>query len=341
MEKQKLGPPTDRVTIRHVAEHAGVSVAAVSKVMRNAYGVSEALRTKVEHSIEVLRYRPSTAARAMRGRTFTVGILVRELTNPFIPALLEGIDAGLAEANYKAMVGVGRAASKLETSMIESMIDTKMDGLVLVAPQISGAAIVDYAKQIPIVVLAHHDPQARLYDTVNSDDFRGAEMAIEALAASGHEDIAMLSYDRSQDPTSVVSVAREAGYQYAMKRLGLERRTRIFRLSHRPGSREQELQELIAHKDRPRAIFVWSDLDALPLMAACHKAGVDVPGELAIIGYDDCETGHLPFVGLSSLNQNPQAQGLHASQLLLSRIEGREEAQHVLVPPMIVLRSSG
>lgn len=79
-------------------------------------------------------------------------------------------------------------------------------------------------------------------------------MATEALAARGHEDIAMLSYDRSRDPTSAVSVAREAGYQCAMKRLGLERRTCIFRLSHCPGSREQELRDLIAQKDRPRDI---------------------------------------------------------------------------------------
>ena len=70
------------------------------------------------------------------------------------------------------------------------------------------------------------------------------------------------------------------------------------------------------------------------------RHGIDVPGELAIIGYDDCETARLPFVGLSTLNQNPQAQGLHASELLLSRIEGREEAQHVLVPPTVVLRRS-
>ncbi len=89
MEKQKLGLPTDRITIRHVAEHAGVSVAAVSKVLRNAYGVSDALRTKVESSIDLLKYRPSTAARAMRGRTYTVGILVVELVNPFVPVLLE------------------------------------------------------------------------------------------------------------------------------------------------------------------------------------------------------------------------------------------------------------
>jgi LacI family transcriptional regulator len=338
MEKQKLGTSTDRVTIRHVAEHAGVSVAAVSKVLRNAYGVSGALRAKVESSIDLLKYRPSTAARAMRGRTYTVGILVVELVNPFVPVLLESIDAGLDKVSYKSMVGVGRAAMKIETSMIESMIDTRMDGLILIGPQISGAVIAEYAKQIPIVVLAHHEPQARVYDTVNSDDMRGAEMAVEALAARGHSDIAMLSYFGGQSPASVVSVAREAGYRSAMARLGLGDRTRIMRLSHEPERREQELANLLRQENRPRAMFVWSDLDALPLMAACHEAGVDVPGELAIIGYDDCETARLPFVGLSSLNQNPQALGLHASELVLSRIEGREEARHILVPPTVVLR---
>ena len=340
MKKQRLNISADRITIRHVAEHAGVSVAAVSKVLRNAYGVSEALRKKVEHSIDLLKYRPSTAARAMRGRTYTVGILVRELTNPFVPVLLEGIDAGLEKANYKAMVGVGRAAMKIETSMIESMIDTRMDGLILIAPQISGAVIAEYAQQIPIVVIAHHEPQAQLYDTVNSDDFRGAEMAVEALKAAGHDDIAMLSYNGSQNLASVVSVPREAGYRSAMQRLDLHDRTRILRLSHQAGNRTQELRDMLAQESRPRAIFAWSDLDALPLMAVCHEKGINVPGELAIIGYDDCETASLPFVGLSSLNQHPQSQGLQASELLLSRIEGREEARHVLVPPTVVLRRS-
>jgi LacI family transcriptional regulator len=340
MEKQKLGMPTDRVTIRHVAEHAGVSVAAVSKVLRNAYGVSEALRTKVETSIDILKYRPSTAARAMRGRTYTVGILVVELTNPFVPLLLEGIDAGLAEANYKAMVGVGRAASKLETSMIESMIDNRMDGLILIGPQMPGSVIADYAKQIPIVAVAHHEAHASLYDTVNSDDFAGAQMAVEALASSGYDDIAMLSYDRSDSPNSVVAVSREAGYRSAMARLGFESKTRILRLPHPSEPRTSQIAALIEAPDRPRAIFAWSDLDALPLLAACHEAGIAVPGELAVIGYDDCSVAKLPSVSLSSVNQDPQTLGTRASDLLLSRIEGREDAEHVLIPPKVVLRRS-
>jgi LacI family transcriptional regulator len=340
MEKQKLGLPTDRITIRHVAEHSGVSVAAVSKVLRNAYGVSEALRRKVEHSIEVLKYRPSTAARAMRGRTYTVGILVVELTNPFVPVLLEGIDAALEKANYKAMVGVGRAASKLETSMIESMIDTRMDGLVLIGPQISGSVVAHYAKQIPIVAIAHHEPHATLYDTVNSDDFAGAQMAVKALAARGYRDIAMLSYDHSDSPGSVVAVQREAGYKAAMAAMGFEDRTRIIRHPHPSEPRAEELAALLSSEDRPRAIFAWSDLDAIPLLAACHEAGVDVPGTLAVIGYDDCSLAGQPAVSLSSINQDPQSLGAQASHLLLSRIEGRKEAQHVVVTPTVVLRRS-
>ncbi len=81
MKNQSVSASQDRITIRHVAKDAGVSIAAVSKVLRNAYGVSEVLRNKVETSIEKLKYRPSVAARGMRGRTYTIGVLVIELSN--------------------------------------------------------------------------------------------------------------------------------------------------------------------------------------------------------------------------------------------------------------------
>ncbi len=340
MEKQMLGSRPERVTIRHVAEHAGVSVAAVSKVLRNAYGVSDALRLKVEDAIETLKYRPSTAARAMRGRTFTVGILVVELTNPFIPTLLEEMDAGLAQASYKSMVAVGRAASKIETSMIETMIDNRMDGLILIGPQISGNVMAEYAKQIPIVALAHHEPNSSFYDTVNSDDYCGAQLAVGALHAQGHQEIAMLSYDHSGQPSSVVAVAREAGYRAAMERLGLEAWTRILRLPNPSLSRTHELAEFLAMPDRPRAVFAWSDMDALRLLSACHEHGIQVPGELAVIGYDDSAVAGLPLVNLSSINQKPTELGRFVSDLMLSRIEGRTEAKHVLVTPEVVLRRS-
>ncbi len=125
-----------KVTIRHVAEDAGVSTAAVSKVLRNAYGVSDQLRAKVLKSIDKLGYRPSTAARGMRGKTYSVGLLVVELRNPFLPSVIESFKATMGMANYQVFIGVSEARATIESSLIDSMIDLKMDGVLLVAVKV-------------------------------------------------------------------------------------------------------------------------------------------------------------------------------------------------------------
>ena len=106
-----------------MAEHAGVSVAAVSKVMRNAYGVSAALRAKVEASIAALNYRPSAAARGMRGQTYTIGVLMADIKNPFFPQLIDGIDDGLVGTQYVPLYGVGHGSSTTETAIVHALID--------------------------------------------------------------------------------------------------------------------------------------------------------------------------------------------------------------------------
>jgi LacI family transcriptional regulator len=113
----------DRVTIRTVAESAGVSVAAVSKVLRNAYGVSDSLRDRVQAAIDRLGYRPNMAARGLRGRSQTLGLLITEMTNPFLADLMDGISAVVGPAGYKTLIGVGGGHEPLETSLIDSMID--------------------------------------------------------------------------------------------------------------------------------------------------------------------------------------------------------------------------
>ncbi|SIQ33330.1 transcriptional regulator, LacI family [Rhizobium sp. RU35A] len=340
MKKQEIKEPVERVTIRHVAHDAGVSVAAVSKVLRNAYGVSEALRLKVETSIEKLRYRPSVAARAMRGRTYTVGILVIDLFNPFLPPVIDAVNEALSQSGYKTMIGVGRGASVIEASMIETMIDNRMDGVILVAPRISDRMVERFAEQIPIVVIGHHEPEATGYDTVNSDDRIGAMLAVRCLHDRGYRDIAMVGYDRTGSPPSVVSLQREVGYQEAMRDLDLADRQRILRLPPPEEPRDEAIKSLLAHPGRPRALFVWSDLDAVPILAAAREAGLRVPTDLAVIGYDNSPVAALPLVDLASIDQDPSGIGRSASDLLLSRIEGRREAEHVLIQPRVIARGS-
>lgn len=338
MKNQRVDVVRDRVTIRHVAEDAGVSVAAVSKVLRNAYGVSSILRTKVESSIEKLNYRPSVAARAMRGRTKTIGVLAIELSNPFLPGVIEAANRAMSDNGYKALIGLGQSAQPIEASMIESMIDNRMDGVLIISPRISGKVLERYARQIPIVVIAHHEPHAQTYDTVNSDDRKGAYLAVEGAIAKGYRDIAMLSYDTQGLPATIVAVQRELGYLEGMKSAGLE--GRIIRLPPVDADRRAAIDSFLSAPDRPRAVFVWSDLDAVPLINAARTGGVPVPQELAIIGYDNSPVSALPLVGLTSVDQNATGLGESAVTVLLERIEGRQVARHLLIEPTVDWRGS-
>jgi LacI family transcriptional regulator len=332
---------TGRVTIRTVAEDAGVSVAAVSKVMRNAYGVSEALRAKVMASIERLGYRPSVAARAMRGRTFTVGIVLVELGNMFLPELVEGVQDILGPANLQSLIGVGRAHVPVETALIERMVDYQMDGLILVAPRLSGEVLHHYAAKIPICVIGHHEATAASFDTVNSDDLTGADQAVTALIAAGHERIAMISLKGQGRHEHTVERQREQGYLRAMARAGL--RPEIHATAQPPDYSMPFLTDLcrLPEGERPTAVFVWSDIHAVDLVNIARAQGLRVPYDMAIIGYDNTRVAKMPLIDLSSVDQSGRRIGQSAAELLLSRIEGRAEARHLLIEPRLVRRSSG
>ena len=328
-----------RVTIRTVAADSGVSVAAVSKVLRNAYGVSDALRLKVEVSIAKLGYRPSVAARGMRGQTFTIGVLLVEISNPFLPLVIDGINGVLEPSNYKALLGVGRSKASLESTLIESMIDNRMDGLILVAPRMSGPLLEDFARQIPVVAVAHHEA-SHAFDTINTDDRLGGRLATQALIAAGHRDIAMVSYEADQDHRTNVSYEREIGYGQAMAAAGLDDRARILRVSAPEGDQTGDVARFLAMPDRPRAIFVWSDLHAIPILNAAKMAGLRVPADLAIVGYDNSPVAALPLIGLSSMDQVPLRLGALATRTLLARIAGRTIAEHIMIEPTLVRRDS-
>jgi LacI family transcriptional regulator len=330
--------PAGKVTIRTVARDAGVSVAAVSKVLRNAYGVSDALRERVQASIARLGYRPSTAARGMRGRTYTVGVLMVELRNPFVPDIVDGANVALSRASFKALIGVGRSEVALEAGLIESMIDHNMDGLILVAPRLLPEVIRRYAGSIPIVVIRYHLPGETSFDTVNADDRRGAELAVEELVRAGHAEIGMLSLaDRFE---AHVAVQREAGYRRAMEAAGLGDRARVTRVPAEAGERRRALAAWLEAPDRPAAVFCWSDLTAIELLGVARDRGLEVPRDLAVVGFDNSSVAALPQIGLTSIDQAGTDLGATAAEVLLERIKGRSEPRHALLEPRLVRRFS-
>lgn len=328
-----------KVTIRHVASDAGVSVAAVSKVLRNAYGVSDELRTKVLKSIEKLDYRPSTAARGMRGRTFSIGMLLVEMKNPFLPSVVEGAKSELHKAGYKTFIGVGDAKASIERSLIDSMIDLQMDGLLLVAPRISGAMLSRYASQCPIAVVGHHEVSAKTFDTVNSNDETGARIAVDALIKNGCRRVHMLSLPRINEDCEVFAL-REAGYLSAMADAGLSDQAHIWRVKERPNVPGDPLEILFDKGDLPDALFCWSDIHAIEVLNMAYQRGIKVPDQLCVVGYDNTPASAMPLVGLSSVEQHGETMGRTAAKSLLSRLAGRTESEHILIEPTLIKRRS-
>ncbi len=328
-----------KVTIRDVAKDAGVSTAAVSKVLRDAYGVSDKLRDKVQVSIEKLGYRPSTAARGMRGRTYSIGLLLVEMRNPFLPGVVDGIKDVLTRSGYQLLIGVGEAEAAVESSLIDSMIDLKMDGVLLIAPRLSGSLLDKFAAQIPMAVIGHHAATAEDFDTINSNDETGAVQAVEALLATGRRDIQMISLP-GDDTGQEVCHLRERGYLAAMDRAGLSDNSRIWRIRERKDRPGDPIDVVLAQERLPEGLFCWSDIHAVELLNLALTQGISVPEQLAVVGYDNSPVSAMPLLNLSSVEQHGPRLGALAAEALLSRIGGRRVAEHMLVQPDLVRRKS-
>jgi LacI family transcriptional regulator len=281
------------------------------------------------------------AARGMRGRTYSIGVLLVEMGNPFLPEVIAGISEICGAEGYKVLIGIGQGQLTLEESLLHTMIDHGMDGLILVAPHMAGDRLESYARQIPLVVMAHHDETARAYDTVNSDDFAGATVAVQALIDQGISDIAMLSLHVEDDSAHTnVSTMRELGYRHAMAAAGLNNHIRILPIANDKQTSIGQISVILSAPNRPQAIFCWSDLIAIDLIGMAKAAGITVPGDLAVIGYDNSPPAALPLIDLSSVDQNARALGGAAASALLMRIQGRTKSVQQTIQPSLALRSS-
>ena len=337
-----MEPPASprRVTIVDVARHAQVSTTAVSKVLRNAYGASPEMRAKVRRAIDELGYRPLAAARGLRGQTYTIGVMLPDIRNPFFPEILDGITGCLADTDYQVLLGPGCNGEKEEARVTEAMIDRGMDGLVLVAPVSPRSHLEHVATAVPTVVVGRHGHSA-VYDTVTDDDVAGAALVVDHLAALGHRRIAHIEHHET-DPTRSVEMPnaqRADGYRRAMRNLGLEAEIDVVSTSYTQQGGYDGVQELLARPVRPTAVFAGADIVAMGVLEAVAEAGLSVPGDLSVAGYDNTSFAALGWISLTSVDQAGREIGRNAARLLLERIaDRRKPSVQVKLSPALVAR---
>lgn len=332
--------PPRRVTIRDVAARAGVSTAAASLVLRKASGVSESMRERVEAAMEELSYRPLATARGMRGKTFSVGVMVSDIKNPFFGTLVEGMAATIADAGYAPLIGPGGATAVSQSRMIDALMDRQMDGLILIAPHTPAEHLERLGRQVPLVVVGRHGP-AEFFDTVADDDILGSKLIVDHLVRLGHRDISYIGH-ASVDPSDDrrPEVMRERGYAEAMRANGLEDHMDIVQTewSHEGGLRAAA--QLMARRVRPTAIHGGADVSAIGVLAGLTDAGLGIPRDVSLVGYDNTTTASLPAISLTSVDQSGLSMGETAAARLVERIDGRTTPTHTVTAPHLIARSS-
>lgn len=327
-----------RITIVDVAKHAQVSTTAVSKVLRNAYGTSPTMRAKVREAIDELGYRPRAAARGMRGQTYTVGVLLPDLRNPFFPDILDGLTEYLRDTDYQVLVGTGGGA---EAKITDAMIDRGMDGMILVAPMSPRSRLDHVAGVVPTVVVGRHG-QSATYDTVTDDDVAGAALVVNHLADLGHRHITHIEHHET-NATRLVEMPnaiRAEGYRQAMRARDLE--VDIVSTTYTQEGGYLGAREILARPHLPTAIFAGADIVAMGVLEALAEAGVSVPADVSLAGYDNTAFAAFGPVSLTSVDQAGHQIGANAGRLLLERIADRHKpsAQIKLSPKLVARRTT-
>ncbi|WP_407341593.1 LacI family DNA-binding transcriptional regulator [Pengzhenrongella phosphoraccumulans] len=326
---------TRRATITDVALAAGVSVSTVSKVINGRYGIAVGTALRVQTVVKELAYEPSLVARSLRShRTHVIGILVAEF-EPFSAEILKGTAAALADTDYELLAYTGSRQSTgpgWERRSLSRLSGTLIDGAIMVTP-----TVVDADAGVPLVSIDPHAGPAGL-PTVDADSLGGAVLATRHLIELGHRRIAFLAGRADLES----SILREAGFRQAHAEAGLEVDPDLIRIgAYRRDAARSPAIALLSLPDRPTAVFAANDQSAMGTMDVAREMGLDVPGDLSVVGFDDIPESIRTSPALTTVHQPLQTMGAAGITMLIALMDGAPvEQTHVRLPTSLVVRGS-
>ena len=307
-------------TMKQVAERAGVSTSTVSHVINNTRVVSEDVRARVLAIIAETRYIPSAVARSLKNdRTHTIGMMVPNNSNPYFAELIQGIEDAAFKVGYNIILCNAYDDPQKQATYLRVLMQKRIDGLILVA---SGSddelASLLGDLQVPMVVVDRELPGVAA-DFIEADHETGGYLATRHLLDMGHRDIACVSGPINLPP----SRDRVVGYLRALKEAGLKfRLDYLVRSDFTSAGGFAAFSQLLALKKPPTAIFASNDLMAIGGICAASQAGVAVPRQLSVVGYDDIALASYSTPPLTTVAQPKYRMGQLITQVLIDRIMG-------------------
>ncbi|MDQ6831717.1 MAG: LacI family transcriptional regulator [Gemmatimonadota bacterium] len=310
-------PRTRNSTIRDVAKRAGVSVATVSRVLNDSGPVSDETRLRILLASDELRFRPNGAARSLiTSRTATFGVLLPDLYGEFFSEVIRGIDQTAQRHQYHVMLSSSHSDKDAIEAALRAM-HGRVDGLIIMSPDIDAAALeANFPASLPVVLL-NCAVRGRTHDTINIDNVGGARAMTRHLLSLGHRRIAFIrGAERNHDADE-----RLKGYRAALREASVVTQPDL----ETPGDFTESgghaaVAALLDRKPRPTAIFAANDSMAIGALSALRDAGVDVPGEMAVAGFDDIPIARYTNPPLSSVHVPINKLGEQAMEMLLDAV---------------------
>ncbi|KAJ3193305.1 LacI family DNA-binding transcriptional regulator [Paenibacillus sp. FSL R5-0517] len=328
-----------KATIYDIAREAGVSIATVSQVINGKGKISEKRRAEIMEIMERLHYQPSAIAAALTGKqTYTLGLLVPDISNPYFAELARAVEDRSRQLGYSVVIcstdnkdeRVERYLNLLQQKRVDGMmIGTGIDNAEILSPLLQ--------QSIPVALIARHMPSLSVH-TVTIDDILGGALAAEHLLELGHTRVAVLS-----EPSKVSSSQeRVRGFREALIKAGYTLEpTQIRESAADLSSAKKEALLLLREDDHPTGLFCCNDIQAIGALQAAKELGLRVPEDVSIIGFDNTILASVTSPPLTTVAQPIEELGHRAVDLLIEELKDeRKEPQKIVLKPELVIRDS-
>jgi LacI family transcriptional regulator len=325
-------------SIKDVARLAGVSTATVSHVVNNTRFVSEEVRARVAEAIESCGYYPNAHARSLAsGRTHILGLVVSDISNPFFPELVKSIEAAAFERGYDLMLSNTNYDPERTSNYVRRFIERKVAGVVIMTSELDSALLDELARrEVSVVFLDLGQPGWRMSNLrVNYE--AGIEEAINHLVSLGHAEISFIS-----GPEHLRSAARRnEAFVGSMRRHLPRARAKVYRGDFKLEGGRRAAREMLAARERPAAVVAANDMMALGAMGEFHAAGLSIPRDISVVGFDDIAFAALAEPQLTTICLPRAELGRRAVEALMMTIEHPDQrGVEMNIPTYLVIRGS-